>query len=54
MFFLKKPALPAKLNIGCGYDKRDGYLNIDSDPACCPDILIIDNDLSGLPKGHFE
>jgi hypothetical protein len=46
--------LPLKLNIGCGYDKRDGYLNIDMDPACNPDLLVFDNDLSMLPHGHFE
>ena len=46
--------LPKKLNVGCGYDKRTGYLNIDVDPACQPDLLIVDNDLSALPKGHFE
>lgn len=43
-----------KINIGCGYDKRPGYLNIDSDPACEPDLLIVDNDLSILPEAHFD
>ena len=47
-------SFPTKINIGCGYDKRPDFLNIDSDPACAPDILIINNDLSGLPQGHFE
>jgi len=46
--------LPAKVNIGCGYDKRPGYLNVDVDPACNPDVLTRDNDLSILPQGHFE
>jgi hypothetical protein len=46
--------IPTKINIGCGYDKRPDYLNIDSDSACSPDIVIIDNDLSGLPLGYFE
>lgn len=45
--------LPVRLNIGCGYDKRPDYLNIDMDPACEPDLLIIDNDLSALPRRHF-
>jgi hypothetical protein len=43
-----------KINIGCGWDKRADYLNIDSDPECHPDILIHNNDLSGLPQSHFE
>ncbi len=42
-----------KINFGCGYDKREGYLNVDSDPACSPDILIPFGDLSSLPKHHF-
>jgi predicted SAM-dependent methyltransferase len=43
-----------KLNFGCGYDKREDYLNIDTDPACSPDLLIQDNDFSMVPKNHFE
>jgi hypothetical protein len=43
-----------KINIGCGYDKKIGYVNIDSDPACTPDILIKDNDLSILPTEYFD
>src|ERR1700722_14651214 len=64
MFKLKKsteiptapPALITqfdKINYGCGFDKRDGYLNVAMDPACQPDFLIKDGDLSNLPKGHF-
>lgn len=43
-----------RLNFGCGYDQRDGYLNVDSDPACQPDVLLVDNDLSVLPKHSFD
>jgi hypothetical protein len=43
-----------KINFGCGYDKREGYLNVDSDPACDPDFLIPIGDLSLLPKHHFK
>lgn len=42
------------MNYGCGYDKRSGYLNVDMDPACAPDFLIKDLDLSALPQLHFE
>jgi hypothetical protein len=47
-------SIPSKLNIGCGYDKRVGYLNVDMDPACNPDLLITDNDFSSLPRQHFD
>lgn len=29
-----------KLNIGCGYNKKDGYLNVDSDASCNPDLVL--------------
>jgi hypothetical protein len=44
---------PAKLNVGCGYDKREGYLNVDMDPACAPDLLIVDGDYSAIPRRYF-
>ncbi len=28
-----------KLNLGCGFNKLDGHVNIDSDPLCKPDLL---------------
>jgi hypothetical protein len=43
-----------RLNFGCGYDKRVGYLNVDSDPACQPDVLLVDNDLSRLGGEPFQ
>ncbi len=42
-----------KLNFGCGHDKRAGYLNVDMDPACEPDLLVKPGDFSALPKHHF-
>jgi hypothetical protein len=45
---------PTRLNVGCGYDKKTGYLNIDVDPACAPDLLIRNNDYSVIPHRHFE
>lgn len=50
----QKNSLPRKINIGCGYDKMPGYLNIDSDPTCSPDLLVIDNDLYDLPRDYFD
>ncbi len=42
------------INIGCGYDKRPGHLNIDVDPAAKPDFLVIDGDHSAIPHGHYR
>jgi len=46
--------MPSRLNVGCGQDKRAGYLNIDIDPACRPDILIAGRDYSAIPHDYFE
>ncbi len=35
-----------KLNLGCGQDHRDGYINIDSSEYCNPDMLV---NLENLP-----
>lgn len=43
-----------KLNFGCGWDKREGYLNVDVWPETKPDLLIQDNDYSMIPIGHFN
>lgn len=48
------PDWPTKINVGCGYDKRPGHLNVDMDPACEPDLLIAHNDFTVLPREHFE
>lgn len=48
------PETVRRLNFGCGFDKRAGYLNVDSDPACSPDVLLVDNDLSVLPREGFD
>ena len=45
---------PTRINLGCGYDKKAGYLNIDMDPACAPDLLIRDSDYSIIPHRHFD
>jgi hypothetical protein len=42
------------MNFGCGYEKREGYLNVDIDPACRPDLLIREGDYSRIPHDHFE
>ena len=35
-----------KLNLGCGFDKREGWLNVDNFPECEPDQLL---DLEATP-----
>ena len=35
-----------RLNLGCGHDKRQGYVNVDSAPACQPDEVV---DLEHFP-----
>ena len=35
-----------RLNLGCGYDKRDGFVNVDRMAACDPDVVV---DLEELP-----
>ena len=47
-------ALPTRLNIGCGWDKRDGYLNVDLQEFHEPDLVADARDLSALPSDHFE
>lgn len=46
--------IPDRINLGCGYDKRPGYLNVDVDPACRPDLLLDPADDSVIPRGHFR
>jgi predicted SAM-dependent methyltransferase len=29
-----------KLNLGCGFDKRDGWINADNFPECEPDLML--------------
>lgn len=35
-----------RLNLGCGYDKREGFISVDKDSACRPDQLV---DLEDVP-----
>lgn len=45
--------IPRKLNIGCGFDIREGFLNIDNGDWHKPDIIADITDLSDLPEGYF-
>ena len=35
-----------RLNLGCGHDHMDGYLNVDKEAGCCPDKI---QDLENFP-----
>jgi hypothetical protein len=35
-----------RLNLGCGHNKRPGYVNVDLSPECAPDLVL---DLESLP-----
>lgn len=39
-------SVPLKLNLGCGYRKIDGFVNVDKFPACSPDRVA---DLEAFP-----
>lgn len=44
-----------KLNLGCGFDKREGWLNVDNFPECQPDQLLdIEATPWALPTDGFE
>ena len=46
--------LPRKANLGCGYDIREGYLNVDLHQRHNPDLVADVSELSMLPSGYFE
>jgi SAM-dependent methyltransferase len=44
-----------RLNLGCGFDRLDGFLNVDNFSQCQPDALLdIEATPWGLPDSHFE
>ena len=46
--------LPKRINLGCGYDIRVGYLNVDLQAKHSPDLVADATRLPMLPSGHFE
>ncbi|MBD0272146.1 MAG: methyltransferase domain-containing protein [Acetobacteraceae bacterium] len=46
--------LPVRLNVGCGWDRRPGFLNVDLQAFHEPDLVADATDLPMLPDGHFE
>jgi predicted SAM-dependent methyltransferase len=45
---------PQKLNLGCGFDKKEGYLNIDFNEFHNPDLVADICNLEILPSGYYE
>lgn len=45
--------LPDKLNLGCGFDKRPDYLNVDLSEMHNPDLVADVLNLGFLPKNHY-
>lgn len=47
-------AHPDKLNLGCGWDRREGYVNVDLHDFHEPDLVADVTDLSMLPDGAYR
>jgi predicted SAM-dependent methyltransferase len=47
-------AHPRRVNLGCGFDKRDGYLNVDLHSMHSPDLVSEVTDLRSLPSNYYE
>lgn len=45
---------PKKLNLGCGFDKRPGFLNIDINSFHGPDLLCDITKLDPLPSSYYD
>lgn len=45
---------PRKLNLGCGFDRREGFLNVDLHAFHAPDLVCDVLDLAPLPSGCYE
>ncbi|MEJ0072822.1 MAG: DUF4214 domain-containing protein [Candidatus Saccharibacteria bacterium] len=42
-----------KINFGSGWDYKEGYLNVDVDKAVNPDLLIVNDDYSVIPRDQY-
>lgn len=45
---------PRRLNLGCGFDLREGYLNIDFQDFHSPDLVADVRELTMLPSDSFD
>ncbi len=47
-------AFPRRVNLGCGWDRRPGYLNVDLHAFHEPDLVADVRDLPMLPTGGYD
>lgn len=47
-------AFPDRLNLGCGFDRREGYTNVDFQESHHPDLQADVRDLGMLPSDHYR
>lgn len=52
--FFDPHAHPRRLNLGCGFDYRDGFLNIDLNDFHKPDLVADIRNLHSLPSDFYE
>lgn len=52
--YLKMSKTKIKLDIGSGHSRKPGYIRVDADSKCCPDILADARDLAGVPDNHYD
>jgi predicted SAM-dependent methyltransferase len=45
---------PKRLNLGCGFDRRDGFLNVDINACHNPDLICDAANLQVLPSSYYE
>src|SRR5436853_7490297 len=45
---------PRRLNLGCGWDHRAGYVNVDFHAYHKPDLVADVRKLGFLPAGHYD
>lgn len=52
---IQKPDLNfRRINLGCGFDKRPGFLNVDLNDFHSPDYVADISNLKDLPDNHYE
>jgi len=47
-------SFPRKLNVGCGFDIKPGYLNVDVNEFHKPDLVADVTNIDVLPAGYYE
>ncbi len=47
-------SFPRRLNLGCGFDRREGFLNVDLQAFHEPDLVADITDLAMLPGQYYE